>query len=114
MDKGQRRLELQKLLEGLTQEFVKKGDKTKHVYFNPPTGYQMEYPCIVYEEGRPVIYHADNLNYLGFQHWKVTTMTRDPEALDLAPKVSELPYCSLDSTPFKSDGIVHHVFGLYW
>ena len=113
MDKGQKRLEVQKFLESLAAEFVKPGDKTKHVYYNPPTGFQMEYPCIVYKEGRPIIYNADNIKYFHFTHWTLTTMTRDPEALDLAPKLIEVPRCSLDSPPFTSDGIVHHTFSLY-
>ena len=112
--KAQHRLELQALFETFTADYRKKGDRTKHVYCNPPTGIQLEFPCIVYRESRPVIYSADNKKYLNFPHWTVTTMTRDPEALDLAPQVSELPYCTLDSPPYKSDGIVHHVFSLYW
>ncbi len=114
MDKSQRRLELQTQFEKIAEEYVKPGDRTKHVYFDPPVGIQLEYPCIVYRESRPVIYHADNQKYLNFPHWTVTTMTQDPEALDLAPKVQEFPRCSLDSPPYRSDGIVHHVFSLYW
>lgn len=114
MDQSQRRLELQTVFESLTSKYIKPGDKTKHVYFNPPTGMQLEFPCIIYEEARPSRYHADNRKYFTFHHWKVTTITQDPEALDLAPQVAELPYCSLDSSPYKTDGLVHHVFGLYW
>lgn len=113
-DKAQKRLELQKFLETLTAEYVREGDKTKHVYFNPPTGMQLECPCIIYEEGRPTVYHADNTKYFTFLHWKLTTLTRDPEALDLAPKVMEIPRSYLDSPPYKVDGLVHHVFSLYW
>lgn len=114
MDKAQRRLKLQALFEAFTAKYVKAGDKTKHVYFNPPTGFQMEYPCIVYEESRPTNYHADNVRYFHFPRWKVTTMTKDPEALDLAPQVEEMPRCTLVSSPYRADGIVHHVFELYW
>ncbi len=112
--KERKRLELQTFLETLTEKYVKKGDKTKHVYFNPPPGFQMEFPCIIYEESKPASYHADNVRYFTFFRWKVTTMTLDPEALDLAPQVYELPRCSLNSAPFRIDGIVHHVFELYW
>lgn len=114
MEKSQRRLELQKLFETFTAPYVKESDRTRHVYFNPPPGFQMEYPCIVYEEGRPTSYHADNVKYLHFPRWKVTTMTKDPEALDLAPQVELLPHCSYANPPFRSDGVVHHVFELYW
>ena len=107
MEKSQRRLELQAILEGFTQKYVSKEDRTRHVYYNPPSGFQMEYPCIVYEEGRPTNYHADNLRYFHFTRWKVTTLT-------LAPQVAELPHCSLNGAPFKMDGLVHHVFELYW
>ncbi len=114
MEKSQKRLELQTIFEGFTNKFTKKSDKTKHVYYNPPPGFQMELPCIVYEDARPTNYHADNVRYFTFLRWKVTTMTRDPEALDLAPQVADLPHCSLNGAPFRSEGVVHHVFELYW
>jgi hypothetical protein len=44
------RLELQSLLEGVTD----------HVYFQPPANVQMEYPCIIYSRDGTSADHANN------------------------------------------------------
>lgn len=114
MERSTQRIKLQAILEEFAQEYVKPGDRTKHVYYNPPTGFQMEYPCFVYEDGRPSVSHADNQKYLNVSCWKITTMTRDPESMDLAPKLENLQYCSLDNPGFRTDGISHRVYTLYF
>lgn len=114
MERSAQRIKLQRILEEFAKEYVKPGDKTKHVYYNPPTGFQMEYPCYVYEDNRPSVKYADNQNYLNFPCWKVTTMTRDPESMDLAPKLEELCYCVLENPGFRTDGISHRIYTLYF
>lgn len=114
MERSAQRLKLQGILEEFAQEYVNSGDMTKHVYYNPPTGFQMEYPCFVYEDARPSVLHADNLKYFNFPCWKVTTMTRDPESMDLAPKLEELRYCYLENAGYRTDGIAHRVYTLYF
>lgn len=114
MDRLQRRIEIQSFLENLVKPFVSKNSVTRHVYYNPPTGFQMEYPCIVYRDSELKIIYADNIKYLKFFPWDLTVMTRDPESADIAPLIEELPYCSLSGSPYIMDGISHRRYTLYW
>lgn len=114
MERSVQRLKLQAILEEFAEEYVEPGDKTKHVYYNPPTGFQMEYPCFVYEDARPSVSYADNQKYLTFPCWKVTTMTRDPESIDLAPKLEDMRYCFLENAGFRTDSISHRIYTLYF
>ena len=112
MDRNLRRLELQKIFEDFAKSYVKKGDRTSHVYYNPPTGFQLEYPCIVYEDARPKVYHAENKRYFERPCWTVTVMTFDPTSSDLAPLVETLPYCSYDTT-LRIDNVSQKVYSVY-
>lgn len=115
MDRLMRRLELQSLLEGFAQTFVRKTDKTKHVYYNPPTGFQLEYPCYIYDDARPSVYHADNRKYFNKPAWSVTVISRDPECSDLAPPLEDLPYCSFNpGSSFTTEGLSHRGYTLYY
>ena len=113
MERLPRRLALNELLVELAKPFVKKGDKTSHVYYNPPTGFQLEFPCFVYEDGDPNVNYADNLKYCHFPHWKITTISRDRESADLAPLLEKFPRCSY-STSFISDNLAHRVYDFYY
>lgn len=115
MERLMRRLELQRLLEGFAEPFVRKTDRTKHVYYNPPTGFQLEYPCYVYGDARPSVYHADNAKYFNRSAWTITVISRDPECSDLAPPLEDLPYCSVNSgSSFTTDGLAHRGYTLYY
>ncbi len=113
MERLQKRLKFQELLEELAKPFVKKSDKSSHVYYNPPTGFKLEYPCIVYNDSAPLINYADNARYFNKIHWQLTTMSRDPESADLAPLVEALPYVSYTNS-FVSDNIAHRVYDVYF
>ena len=113
MERLRRRQILQAFLEDLVHNFVQKKDKTSHVYYNPPTGFKLEYPCIVYNDADPGVWYADNLKYLSHTHWRVTVMSRDPESGDIASLVEELPYASYENS-FISDNIAHRVYDLYF
>lgn len=115
MDRLTKRLELQSLLEGFAEPFVKSTDVTKHVYYNPPTGFRLEYPCYVYDDARPSVYHADNTKYFNKLAWTITTISHDSESSDLAPLLEVLPYCSFNpSSSFKTDGLAHRSYTLYY
>lgn len=115
MDRLTKRLELQSLLEGFAHPFVKPIDKTRHVYYNPPTGFQLEYPCYVYADARPSVYHADNKKYFNKLAWTITVISRDPECSELAPLLEDLPYCSFNpGSSFTTDGLAHRGYTIYY
>lgn len=96
------RLELQALLEVFTE----------HVYFQPPTNFQIEYPCIIYERDGGEAEHADNVSYLRVKRYQVTVIDRNPDS-QLPDRVEDLPLCRFDRF-FTADSLNHHVFNLFF
>jgi hypothetical protein len=99
---GQPRLDLQTLLESLTP----------HVYFQPPSGHQMNFPCITYALEGDQTQHADNELYRHFKRYQVTVIDRNPDT-DLADKVRKLRYCAFNRF-FAADDLNHYVFSLFF
>jgi len=98
------RLELQTMLETLLG--------SGNVYFQPPSSYQMSYPCIVYERSRILSAGADNLPYKHDNKYTITVMDEDPDS-EIPITVSKLARCSHDRA-FKSDQLNHDVFTLIY
>ncbi len=96
------RLDLQELLEAITP----------HVYFQPPTGIEMEYPCITYRRSDSAIVHADNRPYRRTKQYQVTVIDRNPDS-ELPDTVEELPLCSFDRF-FAAENLNHTVFLLFF
>ena len=103
------RTELQTILEGL---FEGMEDVEAHVYFQPPTNFQMQYPCIVYKREDSLTRYADDKKYMHAKRYQVTVIDRDPDT-ELPDKVEELPLCGFDRF-FPADGLNHYVFTLYF
>lgn len=99
---AQPRLSLQSLLEVLTD----------HVYFQPPSNAQMEYPCIMYSRDGVFTDHADNGLYRHAKRYQVTVVDRDPDT-EIADKVEALPYVTFQRF-FAADDLNHYVFTLFF
>lgn len=82
-----------------------------HVYYNPPEGFKMAYPAIVYERTNIKIAHADNNPYVSNTGYLVTVITNSPDD-PIVHAISELPKCSF-VRHFVSDNLVHDVFTIY-
>lgn len=48
------------------------------VYFRPPTGYKMTFPCVVFDLKRNNPLNADNKPYVVWHEFRVQYFTRDP------------------------------------
>ena len=103
MGREQKRLELH---ERLCSELG-----SRNVYFQPPEGFKMQYPCIVYSFEGESRRAANNGKYLSFDRYSITVIDRDP-ASEIPEKIDALQYCSFDR-PFKSDNLYHFVFTIY-
>lgn len=99
---AQPRLELHDLLKEITE----------HVYFQPPSGYLMQFPCIAYSRDGDSTQHADNELYRHAKRYQVTVIDPDPDT-ELADKVEHLRYCSFERR-FASDDLNHFVFSLFF
>lgn len=61
-----------------------------NLYFQPPTGTDMEFPCIVYSRMRIDQKKADNIKYKSDVVYKVIVIDRDPDS-SIVDAVSQLP-----------------------
>lgn len=96
------RLELQTLLEGITQ----------YVYFQPPATVSMQYPCIVYHRDYAYVDFADNSPYKRCKRYVVTIIDRNPDST-IPDQIAELPMCTFQRY-FAKDNLNHDVYNLYF
>ena len=83
----------------------------EHVYFNPPEGKNIDYPCIIYNLNTINSQHADDRPYIKHKRYTATVIDRNPYS-QLPDMVADLPYCNHDRS-FVVDNLYHYVFTLY-
>ena len=105
-----REQDLQELLTELMRSAT--GDPNPHVYFQPPEGYRIEYPCIVYERDRIHSTFADNRHYVHNHSYLLTVIDRMPDS-PILEKVVSLPSCRHDRH-FVNDNLHHDAFTLFF
>lgn len=98
-------------LDALLRKMLRQARKAENLYFQPPSGYRLKYPCIVYSESRIQNRHANDKVYLQHPFYTVTVIDRDPDS-KLKTAVSVLPKCAYDRS-FISDGMYHTTFTIY-
>lgn len=98
------RIELQTLLENLLG--------SSNVYFQPPPGFQLAYPCIIYSRNNIDTAYADNSPYTLTKQYRVTVIDADPDS-SIPETVAALPRASFDRA-FKSGELNHDVFTIYF
>lgn len=87
-------------------------DEDPHVYYSPPTGLQMKYPCITYTLSNSDVMYADNNPYITYYRYVITVIDPSPDCI-LRDRLLFLPRCSLDRA-FQSDNLNHYVFTIYF
>lgn len=96
------RLELQAILKEIAPK----------VYFQPPNGMTITYPCIIYVRDTMDVSYADNSPYRHAKRYTVTVIDRNPDS-EMVDKVALLPLTSHDRF-FTSDDLNHDVFTLFF
>lgn len=83
-----------------------------NVYFQPPEGFKMEYPCIIYRRDDEDVKHADGIPYNRRWRYQVTVVSKDPDfAENIALK--SLPYSEFDRF-YIADQLNHDVYNLFF
>ena len=85
---------------------------SRNVYFQPPEGFKLVYPCIVYTREKIDSYFATNKPYMHYNRYSITVIDRDPES-EIPRKIAEFPMCVHDRY-FALDNLHHDVFTLYY
>lgn len=93
------------------QDAIEK-EARRHVYFDPPEGFKMSYPCIVYKRSRIDTDFADNNPYALRKRYEITVIDKDPDS-SIPDKVAMLPMCRFDRE-FTYDNLHHDVFTLVY
>lgn len=88
-------------------------DIVPNVYFDPPSGVQMQYPCIRFQRDGSDKEYADNTNYRRTRRYQLTFIARDPDEEGILDEIESLPYCSADRS-YKADNLNHDVFIIYF
>lgn len=84
---------------------------TNDCYFQPPSGMQLKYPCIIYRFSSYNNEFADNRIYSSNKVYSITIIDQDPDS-ELPDKLrEELPYCRFDRS-YEYDNLNHFVFTL--
>lgn len=81
-----------------------------NVYFSPPDGMRMNYPCVVYHLSSIRTVKADNKKYLKIPRYTITLIDEDPDSIYMEPLL-DLPHCSMDNV-FTYDNLNHFVYTL--
>lgn len=82
-----------------------------NVYYNPPAGYRMSYPAIIYSLDSADTTFADNIPYRVERRYQVMVVTKDPDSR-LVDSVAQLPTAVLQTT-FVQDSLYHFSFRVY-
>lgn len=97
----------------LHEELVALAGSSFTVYFQPPEGTEIEYPCVIYERDDGDAYYADNRVYRYMQRYQVSVITRDADC-DLPEAILHyFPLCRMDR-PFVTDNLYHNTLSLYY
>ena len=84
---------------------------SRNVYFQPPTGTKIQYPCIVYNLATAYDMHADDQIYGRMYRYTLNYITKDPDdpRRDL---IDDLPYCAFDRV-VVNDNLYHFYYTIY-
>ena len=83
------------------------------VYFQPPEGLKMEYPCIRYSRYDLDVKNADNVSYLKTQCYQVIYIDKKPDN-EIVDKILEtFPMASFDRH-YRADNLNHDIFTVYY
>lgn len=98
------RLELKTVLENAMLD----AGEVPRIYFQPPEGFKLEYPCIIYQLGTLTSDYADNAPYRHRVRFEVTYITRSPTS-EMRKILLSLPTSAFDRY-FVTDNLHHYVY----
>ena len=86
---------------------------TRNVYFQPPEGFKLQYPCIIYQLDAIRDNRANDKIYTKKKQYAITIIDRDPDSIIPDTILESFNYCSFDRF-FTSDQLNHFVLTLFY
>lgn len=86
---------------------------SNNVYFQPPEGKRLSYPCVVYSRNYANTKYADNRTYAFRYRYKITYIDSNPDS-DFVERLGQrLPMCIFDQH-YTADNLNHEVLNVYY
>lgn len=85
---------------------------SRNVYFQPPEGFRLKYPCIVYQRSTANTMYGDNNPYIIRKRYEVILIDENPDS-EFFDKIIAMQSCSHERH-YNSEGLNHDVFYLYY
>lgn len=98
------RLELSQILNAI--------EGPKKVYFQPPDGTKLVYPCIIYNLVSINHRNADDIKYIGHKKYEVIVIDKDPDST-IYESLLDIKY-SIFNRVYVSDQLYHYVVNIYF
>lgn len=104
-----RRLELDKKLREILQEETGQ----VNLYFQPPEGFKLTYPCIIYKKDTGDHMFADNSVYQFTQAYQLTFISKNPDNTVVERILKEFKWAKYGRN-YQAENINHDVIILYY
>lgn len=85
---------------------------SNNVYFQPPPGHMLSYPCIVYSRSNIRTRFGDNIPYINRKQYTITVIDANPDS-EIPDKIKNLQSSVLDRH-FASNNLNHDVFNILY
>lgn len=85
---------------------------SENVYFSPPDGFELCYPCIIYKLDFLGSSFADNLRYIKRNRYEITLIDYDPDS-EIPNRILDLPSAYFE-TFFTTENLNHWQLSLYF
>lgn len=83
------------------------------VEFQPPPGYKLSYPALVYEQGNGKTIFASNYPYTFTKKYNLTYITRNPDDANVELIAMHFMMIVMDR-PYVADNLYHYAYTLYY
>lgn len=86
---------------------------TRNCYFRPPTGLEMKYPCIRYDEVNSDLTFADNKIYRFMKQYELIVIDSNPNSTIPKKLIDAFSYLR-PGREYYGEGLKHFPFTLYF
>lgn len=84
-----------------------------NVYFQPPSGFRMTYPCIVYRKTGKMRHFANDFVYKSQQEYTLLVIDRNPDSTVADDIEKHFPSCGINQY-YTVDNLHHTSLSLYY
>ena len=84
-----------------------------NLYFQPPNGTKLTYPCAIYKLQNININNADDRVYKNLKSYQVTIIDRDPDSIFPDAMFEKFRRIRFDRF-FTNDNLNHYVFTIFY